>query len=927
MPSTTSRIRLEGKDNTGRAFRSARKNIDGVGSSALITKQRLAALAGAAGFAAITKGLGSTIRAAANWEAALVGVQKTTNATAAEMKIFDREIRALEKSLPFAGEEIANVAAQAAQLGIRGTKNIVGFARTIKSLETATTITGEMATELARFIKLSGESTKNVEKLGSVFVELGNNFALTESELLGLSFEIARGSAAVGNFAANEMTALAAALAEAGTKAEVAASTVQQFWAVLTLALKEGGDNLQRFVEITGMSEAALNKAFDERPVEVLEAFARGLSKYGRDQLSILKSLDLGGRQYAKTLISLAKNSDTFTDAILQSNTAYGEGSALAKELGLFLDTLSAQYVLTENAARAMTREIGKRFAQAAKDSVVAARGFFGAVENNADAAARAIAGLLGAVAGFVAYIAGGAAIRAILGFKAALLGVAAAARTARIGITLFKAVSIIGLPFLAAELAIANMTESLDDQQLSAAGLTEKMAGLGAEIEALERKQASASNTTITPADHGVAMGFQLDNDPEAFQMLLDRNAAVSEADEELLAKKRAHYARLKKIRDGNLAAEAAANAEAAAIKKAADEAQRQIESQALIARQATFAALTAKFSDQRIELIQDTDRRATLQAIAAFETQRAQIIEAGEAAKISQAEIDAAVLEAERILQTQLFQIRDEARTREFEARIEAEERLIEAENARAAERDAAHAEARAIADEFRIAEIERELGEFEARREREILEHEERKARILELQAFGVMTNALEEQAQAEHSARIVAINADEAAAKKKIARDEKDAKIDAARSAVDAIGQFGSKSFKVAKISAIANAIINTHEAISKANSLPFPLNIAEIARAAATGFAAVRSIKSTNRSGGGGATTSGSSSTSSASAPVAPAAPAPRPVNITFTGSGEGRGFDDPAEIERIVAAVLESAAAGGFTIAEIIRQD
>ena len=88
------------------------------------------------------------------------------------------------------------------------------------------------------------------------------------------------------------------------------------------------------------------------------------------------------------------------------------------------------------------------------------------------------------------------------------------------------------------------------------------------------------------------------------------------------------------------------------------------------------------------------------------------------------------------------------------------------------------------------------------------------------------------------------------------------------LDAAGKVVGAMGQM----FDQSKPIAVAQALINTWQGITEALKLPFPANLAAAAQVAAQGFAAVKGIQSTSKSGGGSASASASTA---ASAPALP----------------------------------------------------
>jgi hypothetical protein len=95
-------------------------------------------------------------------------------------------------------------------------------------------------------------------------------------------------------------------------------------------------------------------------------------------------------------------------------------------------------------------------------------------------------------------------------------------------------------------------------------------------------------------------------------------------------------------------------------------------------------------------------------------------------------------------------------------------------------------------------------------------------------------------------------------------------------------------------KINQAAALARAIVNVHEGITKALTLPFPANLAAAAATAASGFASVNAIKSMSKTAGVASAGSGSSAAPRAIS-AAPAAPQqqqaqPQTINVTLQGS-------------------------------------
>lgn len=119
------------------------------------------------------------------------------------------------------------------------------------------------------------------------------------------------------------------------------------------------------------------------------------------------------------------------------------------------------------------------------------------------------------------------------------------------------------------------------------------------------------------------------------------------------------------------------------------------------------------------------------------------------------------------------------------------------------------------------------------------------------------------------------------------------------LDLAGGLFTALGGESSKLFKVQQGFAIANAVVNTAEGVTKAlRSLPFPANLGAAAKVALAGAIQIAKIKSTAPGGSGSATTSGLSGGSTGSTPGLPqtagnaqqAEQAPRIAQVVIQGS-------------------------------------
>ena len=142
---------------------------------------------------AATGVFGLAAKQAINWESDFTGVRKTVDATEAEFEVLESTLRRMAREdVPLPVGELAALAESAGQLGIE-TDSIDEFVKVIAQLGTTTNLAAEEgATQLARFANITGMSQDDFDRLGSTVVDLGNNFATTEAEIVGMSLRSGR---------------------------------------------------------------------------------------------------------------------------------------------------------------------------------------------------------------------------------------------------------------------------------------------------------------------------------------------------------------------------------------------------------------------------------------------------------------------------------------------------------------------------------------------------------------------------------------------------------------------------------------------------------------------------------------------------------------------------------------------------------------
>lgn len=306
-------------------------------------------------------------QASMDFESAITGVAKTTDLTDSELATMSDSIKALSTEIPATTEEIAAVAEAAGQLGIQKDA-LLDFTEIMTMLGTATNMTAdEAATALARFANITGMATDNYGRLGSVIVDLGNNFATTESEIVAMGTRLASAGKLAG-LTEPEIMALAAAMSSVGIEAEAGGTAMTQTLNAIEKAVAKGGDDLAEFARIAGMSSEEFSSAWKTDAMSALTSFIGGLGKLdeqGESTVLVLEDLGLTGIRQSNMLKALGLAADQMTGAVNTANTAWQQNTALTNEANKRYATAQSRLTMMQNAYNNLKVAIGDAYTPA----------------------------------------------------------------------------------------------------------------------------------------------------------------------------------------------------------------------------------------------------------------------------------------------------------------------------------------------------------------------------------------------------------------------------------------------------------------------------------------------------------------------------------------------------------------------------------
>lgn len=362
--------------------------------------------------APILAAFGASAKAAIDWESAFTGVMKTVDETAnttyQDLKDGINEIAQVTAS---SQNDIAATMEIAGQLGVSA-DNILEFTETMVKLGDTTNLSSEeAASAIAKFANVTGMSLSDVDALGAAIVDLGNNYATTEADIMEMATRLSGAGAQVG-LTQGQILGLATAMSSVGIQAEMGGSAMSKAMIKMQVAVETGFDQVHELTEKAGMSlrDIELMSTNDSKSFKALasslgmttteikevikngnnlmnfadvammetdefvdlyrndapaalQAFIQGLGdtdSHGETTIAMLQEMGFTEVRLRDTLTRLANSQDLVTDAMAQGQAAYEEQAALDAEAEKRYATMEAQLQQLKNQFTEVAVSIGE---------------------------------------------------------------------------------------------------------------------------------------------------------------------------------------------------------------------------------------------------------------------------------------------------------------------------------------------------------------------------------------------------------------------------------------------------------------------------------------------------------------------------------------------------------------------------------------
>lgn len=334
--------------------------------------------------------------ASIDFESAMTGVAKTTDLSDEEFAAISSDIKEMSTEMPAAAEEIAGVAEAAGQLGI-AKQDLLDFSEVMIDLGESTNLTSdEAASSLAKFANITGMAADSYSRLGATIVDLGNNFATTEADIVAMGTRLASSGSIIGLSEA-EIMGVATALSSVGIEAEAGGSAISTLLKNFETMVQTGSPKLAAFAEVAGMSANEFAQAWGENAIGALSMFIDGLGRVdqnGGSAVAVLDELGIKEIRLSNAVLALASSNGILNDAVTTANNAWEENTALTAEAEKRYATTESQLQMMQNAYHNLQGAIGDAYTPVVRTAAGAMTDLLSGLAEFADENPAIVAGL-----------------------------------------------------------------------------------------------------------------------------------------------------------------------------------------------------------------------------------------------------------------------------------------------------------------------------------------------------------------------------------------------------------------------------------------------------------------------------------------------------------------------------------------------------
>lgn len=311
--------------------------------------------------AAATIGAGAAMaHTTIEYEKAFAQVQRTTGVMGSEAQVLKDELVSLSTVLPETFADIAEIAKLGGQLNIPA-EGIVNFTEVVAKLTATTDLSAEAAgTAIGRFHALLDVGFHQFDNLASSILRVGVNSVATETQIVNTATQIS----SMGQFAgltADQVIGLSGALASVGAQPELARGTITRTFTQMSTAISEGGDRLEQFARLAGVSADEFRSAWQSEDfADVFQSFLRGLEAEGGNAVATLRELGITSVRDVPLLLRLAGAGEVVQQAFVDAAGGFRDATDIVEQYSIIAETTAARLEMLGNGIRAIWNAVGE---------------------------------------------------------------------------------------------------------------------------------------------------------------------------------------------------------------------------------------------------------------------------------------------------------------------------------------------------------------------------------------------------------------------------------------------------------------------------------------------------------------------------------------------------------------------------------------
>ena len=304
----------------------------------------------------------AAVKSSLDFESSFASVRKTVDATEEEFAQLAAQSKQMSTQIAASTSEINEVMATGGQLGVAN-EHLQEFTRVMIDLGNSCEdlSADEAATSIAKFANVMHTDQSLFQNIGSTIVDLGNNFATTEQPIMMMAQRLAGAGKQVGLTEA-QVLGFATALSSVGIEAQMGGSAFSKALIKMEVAAETGGEALEDFAKVSGMTGEQFRKLFREDAAAAFQAFIVGLAKLDEEGESAIATLnDIGIKEVRlrDTMLRSVNATELFSRAQQRANKAWAENTALTVEANKRYATTASQLTNLKNKAMLFAQQIG----------------------------------------------------------------------------------------------------------------------------------------------------------------------------------------------------------------------------------------------------------------------------------------------------------------------------------------------------------------------------------------------------------------------------------------------------------------------------------------------------------------------------------------------------------------------------------------